>query len=76
MLNFNRNSPPDSAIGAFYVPELNVWLDEDGFEHSDLKYFGFTARQRQTILINITKFVNNRYACMPNNNGELVELYW
>ena len=73
---FKIDCPPDSAIGAFLDLESNVWLDEDGFKHNDLKEFGFTARQRETILLNIARFPSDGYCCIPNNKNEMVEIYW
>lgn len=68
--------PPDSAIGAFFDATTNWWMDDDGFFHSDLKDFGFTALENQTIRKLIANHANDEYMCLPNNNGDLVELFW
>lgn len=72
----DENCPPDSGIGVFLDPRTNWWLDEDGFEHQDLKDFGFSALQQSTIRATITKNPGQEYLCAINNNRDLVEIFW
>jgi len=73
---FDSLYPPDSGIAVYFRRDVNLWLDEDGVEHFDLKDFGFTALQRETILAHIQDHLKDEYVSVHNNNVELVEIYW
>ena len=73
---FDHSFPQDSADSAFYIRETNTWINEDGDLILDLKDFGFTARQRETILIYILKNPEAQYTCVPNNTNQLIEIFW
>ena len=68
--------PPDSSTLVFFDRFDNVWIDEDGDTYLDLQEFGFTALQRQTILIDIFKHLDAEYLYIVNNFGETIEIFW
>lgn len=73
---FDSLYPPDSGIAVYFRRDTNVWLDDYGVEHFDLKDFGFTALQRETILAHIRSHVEDEYLSITNNDGDLIEIYW
>jgi hypothetical protein len=68
--------PPDSAQSVYFLEEENLWMDEDGETYLDLTEFGFTAFQRNTILIDIRRNYRAEYMYVTNNYGEPVEIFW
>lgn len=68
--------PPDSGTAAYFDRDRNVWCDDYGNEYLDLRDFGFSALQRETILQHIHTHLWDEYMAVPNNDGELVEIYW
>jgi hypothetical protein len=73
---YNYLFPPESATAVFYDPHDNIWMNEDGEVYNDLKEFGFTALQRNTILKMIFKNFQAGYICVLNNFNEFVEIMW
>jgi len=73
---FDNSCLTSIAIGAFFDKCANVWIDELGYIVLDLKEFGFSARQRETVLKYIHDNPNEGYMCVPNNAGFPVEIYW
>ena len=73
---FDSLYPPDSGISVYFVKERNIWIDDDGKEHLDLKEFGFTALQRNTLRNHIQSHWGDEYVSITNNYGDLIEIYW
>lgn len=76
MFNGSCLTSNSNAIGAFFDKYTNVWIDELGYPVLDLKEFGFTALQRETILKYIHDNPNKSYICVLNNHNFPVEIYW
>lgn len=68
--------PPDSGMAVYFNRDRNIWFDEDETEHMDLKDFGFTALQRETLLEHIWANLDDGYLSVFNDTGNLVEIYW
>jgi hypothetical protein len=73
---FDKTFPPDSAQPVYYLAESNLWMDEDGEIYLDLTEFGFTALQRETLLMDMHKNYDAEYMYVTNYYGEPVEIHW
>lgn len=69
-------SPVESGLTAYFDRPNNIWINEDGYPILDLKDFGFTALQRETILAYIEAHPCAHYVGIYNNKGEFVEIFW
>ena len=73
---FGHDNPPESAIGIWYDVRINRWLDEGGFEHADLRDFGFTTMQVSVIKAMMEIRKEQEYMVVMNNNHQVCEIYW
>ena len=63
------SSPPESSRGLWYDPQINRFVDEDGYIHHDLHEF-FDLWQ-------LDEWKKTRdYGLIKDRNGELWELYY
>lgn len=70
----NEDRPYDSATSAYLVG--GIWVDEDGYPILDLKHLGFSALQRETLLLYIHQHPEYEFISAPNQFGDAIELYW
>ena len=68
--------PPESATSVYFLELDNLWTDDDGEKYLDLTEFGFTALQRNTILMEIHKNYQAEYIYTLNNYGDPIEIHW
>lgn len=73
---FGNWPPPDGGTAAYLSQYPNTWMDDMGVIYYDLSAFGFTAFERETVLLQIRQNWPNEYLRTINNKNEVVEIFW